>query len=64
MEHLQVPLSLTVAQVNLVLLALGKHPYNEVAEVIGTIKQQGDAAVNDAQQKMLAALHPPPTKED
>lgn len=60
MEHLQVPLSLTVAQINFVLNVLGRQPYNEVSEVIRCIKQQGDAAVNDAQQKMLAALHPPP----
>jgi len=60
MEQLQIPITLTVAQINQILNVLGKQPYNEVSDVIRAIKQQGDHAVDDAQRRMMAALHTPP----
>ena len=44
MEQL-IKLELTVAEVNTILASLGKHPFVEIANLIGKIKQQGDAQV-------------------
>jgi hypothetical protein len=38
-------LELTVSEVNTILASLGKHPFVEIANLIGKIKQQGDAQV-------------------
>lgn len=40
-----IKLELTVAEVNTILASLGKHPFVEIANLIGKIKQQGDAQV-------------------
>lgn len=57
MEHLQVSVTLTVSQINLILNVLGRQPYHEVAGVIHAVKQQGDLAVDDARRK-LAGVEP------
>ena len=44
-------LELTVAEVNIILASLGKHPFAEIANLIGKIKQQGEAQVAAAQQE-------------
>lgn len=54
MEELVITLELTVPEVNAVLQALAKLPYETSAEVIGKIRGQGDsqvAAWQDAQPK-------------
>lgn len=38
----QIKLELTVAEVNTILASLGKHPFSEIAALIGKIKAQGD----------------------
>lgn len=48
MEQL-IKLELTVSEVNTILASLGKHPFVEIANLIGKIKQQGDAQVAAAQ---------------
>lgn len=38
----EIVLSLTINEVNVILRSLGKHPFDEIAALIGKIKQQGD----------------------
>lgn len=42
-EQQAIQLELTVAEVNVVLRCLGKHPFEEIAALINKIKQQGEA---------------------
>jgi hypothetical protein len=44
MEDQNVPihLELNVAEVNVILRSLGKHPFEEIAALIGKIKAQGE----------------------
>ena len=49
-----VNIELTVTEVNTILRVLGKHPFDEIAALIGKIKSQGDA--------QLAALAPAETE--
>lgn len=41
-EQQAIQLELTVAEVNVVLRSLGKHPFEEIAALINKIKQQGE----------------------
>jgi hypothetical protein len=43
MEQISVSITLTVAQWNIVMAALGQRPFAEVADIIGNIKAQADA---------------------
>mgnify|MGYP003351437351 FL=1 len=45
MENMQISLTLTVAQVNFIMAALGQRPYSEVSELIALIRSQGEAAI-------------------
>jgi len=49
MENAPITLILTVAQCNTVLTALAARPFVEVAEVITSIKNQGEKAVAELQ---------------
>lgn len=40
-------LQLTVAETNVVLASLGKHPFDEIAALINKIKTQGEAQVKE-----------------
>lgn len=44
----EIVLKLTVAEVNTVLAALSKLPYDQVYSVIDKVKTQGQAQINDA----------------
>lgn len=44
MEQL-IKLELTVSEVNSILASLGKHPFDQIAALIGKIKTQGDAQI-------------------
>jgi hypothetical protein len=44
-----IKLDLEVQEVNLVLRSLGKHPFDEIAALIGKIKQQGEAQLAEQQ---------------
>lgn len=49
MENSPITLTLTVNQCNIVLNALAARPYGEVAEVIASVKEQGEKAVAELQ---------------
>lgn len=55
MEQL-IKLELTVSEVNTILASLGKHPFVEIANLIGKIKQQGDAQVKSEVQEPVPAV--------
>ena len=42
MENVSVSITMTVAQWNVVMTALGQRPFAEVADIIGNIKMQAD----------------------
>jgi hypothetical protein len=44
-EQLQLNISLTVAEVNVILRSLGKHPFEEIALLITKIKTQGESQI-------------------
>lgn len=48
MDNIIITVRLKTDQVNLILQKLGQCPFVEVAELIGLIKEQGDAALNQA----------------
>ena len=52
-----IKLELEVQEVNLVLRSLGKHPFDEIAALIGKIKQQGEAQLAE-QEKAEAEAAP------
>ena len=57
-----IKLDLEVNEVNLILRSLGKHPFDEIAALIGKIKQQGEAQLAE-QEKAAAAEAPAPAAE-
>lgn len=50
-----IKLELNVNEVNAILRSLGKHPFDEIAALIGKIKQQGDAQLAAQEQAAPAA---------
>lgn len=50
-NDLVITIRLRPEQINLILAKLGQCPFTEVVEVISTIKQQGDAAIQAARQQ-------------
>ena len=48
LDTIQIPLTLNAAQVNYILKLLGAEPYAEVAELIATIRAQGDPVMTAA----------------
>ena len=42
-QEVSVNISLTVNEVNAILRSLGKHPFEEIVQLITKIKQQGEA---------------------
>ena len=54
-EQQIIHISLTVAEVNVILRSLGKHPFEEIAALIAKVKQQGDkqiAALNNVETEL------------
>jgi hypothetical protein len=49
MENAPIKLILTVAQCNVILNALAGRPYGEVAELVASVKAQGEKAVAELQ---------------
>jgi len=49
MEQATINLELTVAEVNVILRSLGKHPFEEIATLVSKIKAQGDAQLAELQ---------------
>jgi len=54
MEQNELTLSLTVAEVNVILRSLGKHPFEEIAALIQKIKQQGETQLAEMQQNQTS----------
>lgn len=52
-EQQAIQLDLTIAEVNVILRSLGKHPFEEIAALINKIRQQGETQIAD-----LAAAEP------
>lgn len=50
MEENVLTIELTVAEVNVILRSLGKHPFEEIAALIQKIKQQGEVQLAEIQQ--------------
>ena len=51
MEENLLSIELTVAEVNVILRSLGKHPFEEIAALIQKIKQQGEVQLAEMQQQ-------------
>ena len=49
-----IKLELTVDEVNVILRSLGKHPFDEIAQLIVKIKQQGDPQATAAAAEATA----------
>lgn len=56
-----IKLELEIDEVNVILRTLGKHPFDEIANLISKIKQQGEPQV--AEQAVEAAPAAPPPAE-
>lgn len=57
-EQARINLELTVAEVNVILRSLGKHPFEEIAALIQKIKAQGEAQLAELQAAAPAAAEP------
>jgi hypothetical protein len=55
MDNQTIALQLTIAEVNVILRSLGKHPFEEIAALIQNIKAQGEA--------QLAQIAPTPESD-
>jgi len=53
LDAIQIPLTLNAAQVNYVLKLLSAAPYAEVADLIATIRAQGDPVMTAAAAESL-----------
>lgn len=49
-----IKLELTIDEVNTILRSLGKHPFDEIANLIVKIKQQGEPQVAEMQKQAEA----------
>lgn len=54
-----IKLELTIEEVNTILRSLGKHPFDEIANLIVKIKQQGEPQVAELQKQLDAASQAP-----
>lgn len=63
MENEMLQLELTVAEINVILKSLGKHPFDEIAALIAKIKAQGEAQLAEMQQAQKADAPEADTKE-
>lgn len=50
-QTLELNLSLSIAEINVILRSLGKHPFEEIAALIQKIKQQGEVQLAEMQQR-------------
>jgi hypothetical protein len=53
-----IKLELSIEEVNTVLRVLGKHPFEEVVNLIGKIKSQGDPQAEEMAKQMAAEQLP------
>lgn len=50
-----IELKLSIEEVNMLLRVLSKHPFEEVFQVIGKIKQQGESQVEKPAEEKVSA---------
>jgi hypothetical protein len=62
MEDVKVSIEMTIAQANTVLAALGKQPFEAVADIIASIRAQGSAQMAEHQKKQQEAASEPATE--
>lgn len=55
MEDIKLNFELSVAEVNIVLRSLGKHPFEEIAALVQKIREQGEAQLAEIQATAAAA---------
>ena len=58
MENKPITLTLTVAQCNIILNALSARPYGEVAELVASVKVQGEKAIAELQAVAALGVQP------
>lgn len=49
-----IQLELNVNEINVILRSLGKHPFEEIAQLIAKIKDQGEARLKELQANLQA----------
>jgi len=49
-----IKLELTIEETNTILRSLGQHPFQEIANLIGKIKSQGDPQVAELEKQLAA----------
>ena len=54
MEDIKLNFELSVAEINIVLRSLGKHPFEEIAALVQKIREQGEAQLAEIQAKTTA----------
>ena len=54
-ETVNIPLELSVNEINVILRSLGKHPFEEIAALIAKIKDQGESRLKELQAAAQAA---------
>lgn len=64
-ENLILNLELTVAEINVILRSLGKHPFEEIAALIQKIKNQGETQLAQMEPvETPAEVTEPPDQSD
>lgn len=49
MENPEIELSLTLNEINIILASLSKHPFDEISQLIGKIRSQGEEQISALQ---------------
>ena len=45
MENPEIEITLSLSEINVILAVLGKHPFDEISQLIGKIRSQGESAI-------------------
>lgn len=61
---MSIKLELDVNEVNVILRSLGKHPFDEIANLIVKIKQQGEPQAIEQAKEAQAAAQPAPVESE
>ena len=49
MENPELTIELTLTEINMILASLGKHPFDEISQLIGKIRSQGEEQISALQ---------------
>lgn len=58
-ENPNINLTLNVAEVNVILRSLGKHPFEEIAQLVQKIKDQGESQLAAMNTEPVASIPEP-----